>query len=138
MFISSLQGSWCSEVYAHIKKVLKLHSGEVKVLVISCYFTIFAVFIITTFTINNVLKQAKLISAIMNNFACEATGTVNECDRSFVDLRGDIFSILTFVLIGLFPIVNLIYVLNIRELKQKISMHFSKSKQQILRSSNES
>ena len=136
MFISSSQGSWCSKLYAHIKKMLELHSGEVKVLVISCYFTIFAVYIITNFSISIVHEQADYINNIANYFTCEATGTLKQCDNPFVEVSENIFAILTFVLIGLFPIVNLIYVLNIRELKQKLSKHFPKSKRQLIRSSN--
>ena len=136
MLISSIQGNWCSELYAHIKKVLKMRSGEVKVLIISCYYAIFAVFIVTTFTITNVQKHEQFTSDITTYFMCEAAGTVRECDKSFVDHTGDIFTILSIILIGLFPIVNLIYVLNIRELKQKISKYFPKSKRQITRNSN--
>ena len=116
--------------------MVKQHSGEVKVLLISCYYATFAVFIVTTFTITNVQQHEQFISDITDYFMCEATGTVKECDLSFVDQTGDIFTILSIILIGLFPIVNLIYVLNIRELKQKITKYFSKSKRQITRSSN--
>ena len=129
MLTSSLQGSCCSELYAHIKKVLKLHSGEMKVLIISCYFTICSLLIITTFTFIKLQKDA-LFSDITDYFECEATGTLKQCDQPFsVEVSVDIiFIILGYFLFGLFPIVSLIYVLNIRELKQKISKHFAKSK----------
>ena len=126
MLIPSLQGSWCSELYAHIKKMLKLHSGEVKVLIISCYFAIFAVLMITTFTIIISQNLAQFISDITNHFMCEATGTLRDCDKPIPDLHGGILSLVTFILVGLLPIVNLIFVLNIRELKQKFSKAFSK------------
>ena len=119
MLISSLQGSWCSELYAHIKKVLKLHSGEVKLLIISCYFTVCSLAFLIIFPLANLQKDALFID-IANYFVCEATGTLRQCDNPFMELGGDILTILAMVLFGLFPIVNLIYVLNIRELKQKI------------------
>ena len=137
MHISSLQGSWYSVLYAHIRKVLQLHSGEMKVLLISCYFTIFSVFIITTFTLHKIQSLEQLISDITNYFACEATGMVKDCDKPSVELHRRIVSIVTFMLIGLFPIVNLVYVLNIQELKQKVSKHFAKSQQQITGNRNE-
>ena len=110
--------------------MLELHSGEVKVLAISCYYAIFAVFIVTTFTITNVQQHEQFINDIASYFMCEAKGTMNECDLSFVDQTGDIFTILSIFLIGLFPIVNLIYVLNIRELKQRIAKCFPRLQRQ--------
>ena len=129
------QASWCGMLYAHIKKLFKLRSGEAKVLIISCYFTVFAVFIITTFTLHKLQNLEQLIGDITNYFACEATGTLRDCDKPSVELHRRIVSIVTFILIGLFPIVSLVYVLNISELKQKLLKHYDKSKQQI-RSSN--
>ena len=126
MLISFLQGCWCSELYAHIKKMLKLHSGEVKVLIISCYFVIFAVIMITTFTIIISQNLAQFIRDITNYFMCEATGTLRDCDKPIPELHGRILTIVTFILVGLLPIVNLIFVLNIRELKQKFSKKKSK------------
>ena len=134
--ISSLQGSWCSELYAHIKKILKLHSGEVKVLIISCYFTIFAMFIITTFTVHKLQNLAQFFSDLTDYFVCEATGTLRDCDKPIPELQRRIISLVTFALIGLFPVVNLVYVLNIRELKQKFSKHFPNSEQQLSRRRN--
>lgn len=136
MLISSIQGSWCSKLHAHIRRVLRLHSGEVKVLIISCYFTVFSVFIVTTFTLHKLQNLEQLLNDITNYFVCEATGTLRDCDKPSVELHRRIVSIVTFVLIGLFPIVNMVYVLNIRELKQKISKCFPKSKRQITSSSN--
>ena len=121
MLIFSTQGSWCIVLDAHIRRVLRLHSGEVKILIISCYFTILAVFIVTTFTLHKIQDLEKVISDLTNYFACEATGTLKECDKPFMGLQRRTVSIVTFVLIGLYPIVNLVYVLNIPELKQKIS-----------------
>lgn len=99
---------------------------ELKVLIISCYYVIFAVFIVTTFTITHAQMEAQLLRDIGSYFACEATGTSSECERSFAELGGEIFSILSLILIGLFPIVNLAYVLNIQELKHYISRHAPK------------
>ena len=130
-----LQGSLCSQLYAQIKKLVKLHSPELKVLTISCYYVLFAVFIMTTFTITNVQNQMQFISDITEYFACEATGTGKECDRPFAQLSGEIFTVLSLILIGLFPIVNLAYVVNIQELKQ-ITKCCQKYKQQILRSNS--
>ena len=133
MFISSIQGSWRSEVYAHIRKMLKLHSGEVKVLVISCYYAILALVFAATITLHKIQDLEQFISDITNYFLCEATGTLRECDKPSVDLYRRGVSLVSFILIGLYPIVNLIYVLNIQELKQKISKYIARSERQLIR-----
>ena len=114
----------------------KLHSAEVKVLIISCYYAILAVVIITTFTVHKIQDLEQLISDITNYFACEATGTLRDCDKPSVELYRRGISLVSFPLVGLFPVVNLIYVLNIQELKRKISKYFPKSEQQLLRRRN--
>lgn len=124
---STQQGRWCSELYAHIKKLLKLHSGEVKVLVISSYYAIFAVVLITTFTLHKIQNLEQLINDITNYFACEATGTLRDCDKPSGTLHRRIISIVIWVLVGINPIVNLVLVINTRELKLKISKYFPKS-----------
>ena len=136
MLISFLQGSCYSELFAHIKKILKYHSGEVKVLIVSVYFAILALFIITTFTIHKVQHLPRFLSDITSYFMCEATGTLRDCDKPIPALQRRILSIVTFSLVGLFPVVNLIFVLNIRELKQKILKHFPNSEQQLSRKRN--
>lgn len=127
MLISSIQGSWCSKLHAHIRRVLRLHSGEVKVLIISCYFTIFSVFIVTTFTLHKLQNLEQLLNDITNYFVCEATGTLRDCDKPSGTLHRRIISIVIWVLVGINPIVNLVLVINTRELKLKISKYFPKS-----------
>jgi len=109
-----------------------LHSGEVKVLVISGYYAIFAVVVLTTFTLHKIQDLEELINDITDYFACEATGTLRDCEKPSVDLYRRIVSIVAFVLVGLNPIVNLVFVINTRNLKRKISKYFSKI-QQLLR-----
>lgn len=129
MHAYSLQ-SLCTQLYAYTKKLVKQHTSELKVVVISCYYLIFAVFVVTTFTITNVQQQEKFISDALIYFTCEANGIRNQCDRSFTELSGEIFTILSLILVGLFPIANLAYVLNIQELKQQILKYHPKYKQQ--------
>ena len=135
MLISSTQqGHWCSVFYAHIRKVLQPHCGEkVKVLIISCYFPILAVFLITTFTLHKIFDLEQTITDIISYFICEATGTLRECDKPSLLLHRRSICMVTHILSGLFPIVNLVYVLNVQELKRKISKCCPRSKQHLLR-----
>ena len=104
--------------------MVKLYSAEVKLVIISCYYVVFSVFIVTTFTITHVRNDMQFVSDITDYFVCESTGAGNECDRSFAQLSGEIFTVLTFIILGLYPIANLAYVVNIRELKE-FSKHCS-------------
>lgn len=63
-----------------------------------------------------------LITAITNNFACELFRTDPNvtCPRDFESIRlTEGFSILTFFLLGMFPFVNLLFAINIAEVKSK-------------------
>ena len=91
--------------------------------------------IITTFTVHKLQNLEQFISDIRTYFVCEATGTLRDCDKPIPELQRRILSIVVFSAVGFFPIVNLIFVLNIRELKQKMSKLFLKSGQQLSRSS---
>ena len=93
-------------------------------------------FIITNFTVHKLQNLEQFISDIRTYFVCEATGTLRDCDKPIPELQRRILSIVTFSLAGFFPIVNLIFVLNIRELKQKISKLFPKSEQKLSRRRN--
>ena len=92
--------------------------------------------IIATLTLHKIQDLEQLISDIRNYFLCEATGTLRECDKPAVELYRRGISLVSFILVGLSPVVSLIYVLNIRELKKKMSKYFPKSAQLLLRRRN--
>ncbi len=58
-------------------------------------------------------------------FMCEATGEFPgkvPCDRSFDRLGAVTLGTVGYVMVGFFPFVSLIYVVNINELKMKLNM----------------
>ena len=56
-------------------------------------------------------------------FACEATGTIpgKDCSKPHDRIGAIVLITIAQCLWGLFPLVNLIYVVNVKELKQKFS-----------------
>ena len=80
--------------------------------------------VLTTFTI--ITRDSELfVEELSNYFACEGRGNDpnNPCDRNtFRQLTYPWLTVVSFVLIFMIPAVNLVYVLNIKELKEKFSI----------------
>ena len=73
---------------------------------------------LTTFTVTtrNVERFAKEVGLY---FLCEAVGPEDPCDRNrFEELLHPELTAISFILLGLFPAVNLVFVINVNELKQ--------------------
>ena len=83
---------------------------------------------LTAFTLST--KNLPLLAAaLLNYFSCEQGGYDPEapCRRSdFGDITA--FSTLSHILVGLLPIVNLVYVLNFKELKKHCILCKSRSR----------
>ena len=100
----------------------KAKAVEVRVLIILCYFILLGVSALTTFSVSSQNIQ-HFTRELISYFLCESTGTTNgklPCDRmAFEQFSNPIPTALSFLLLGLYPVVNLIYVVHIQELKQK-------------------
>ncbi len=74
-----------------------------------------------SFTISSRIHQT-FADDLATYFACEATGISpgKDCDKSFGRLGPDILGIVNYILLGLYPFVYLIYVVNLQELKTKL------------------
>ena len=88
--------------------------------------------VLTTFTIAT--RNSELfVEELLNYFACEGKGNDpnNPCDRNtFRQLSYPWLSAVSFVLLYVLPFVNLVYVLNIKELKEKLkTLKFSRTAQ---------
>ena len=105
-----------------IKRHTAVNKSELKILILLIYFSILLAGIITSFTLR-LSSIDSLITDVRVYFSCEAVGDIpgkTPCDRSFERLGSEILSVISYLLIGLYPIVSLIYVVNVQELKQKI------------------
>jgi len=75
-------------------------------------------------------NRDKFITGIQTYFFCEQDGfdPDNPCSRDYLMNLYPSISTLTIVLLGLFPVVNLIYAINLNELKDFRNILLLKSK----------
>ena len=106
------------------KDVFQIGTAERKILIAFCYYILLAAVALTSFTVE--LRNSELfVEELLNYFACEGKGNDpnNPCDRNtFRQLAIPWLTVVSLVLIFLLPAVNLVYVLNIKELKEKFNV----------------
>ena len=79
-------------------------------------------------------KYSQFITAISDYFLCESTGTnpnKTVCERNFERLDSRMVFITALLIVGMFPIVNLVYVLNVQEIKKILSRRLKRRHAQI-------
>ena len=116
-FLQILEDNKLRAVCLKIKQTLKMKSAEVKVLTILSYYFILAVIVLTNTTIR-VIDMPQFFADLVANFTCESIPD-GFCERAFENLGAEIITMINYLLFGMYPIVNLLYVINIRELKMK-------------------
>ena len=105
-------------------KAIKIGTAEKKILMALSYYVLVTVFSLMSFTLTT-RNSGPFVMQLQAYFACEGRGRDpdNPCDRNnFQQLAYPGVATTSNVLLGLFPAVNLLYVLNIRELKDKCIM----------------
>ena len=101
----------------------KIGTAERKILIAFVYYIILAVVALTTFTL--VVEDADKHSlALLRYFECESKGVdLNKppCDpNTYIKLQHVALISLTYILLGLFPVVDFVFVISVRELKQYV------------------
>ena len=93
-------------------------TAEIKLFIIFSYFFVFLAVSQTAFAF--ALKNTpSFLAELAEYFFCEAAGIPGRtCERSFERIAGDIPVAIGFVLYGLYPVVALIYVVNVEGLKE--------------------
>lgn len=100
-------------------------TAEAKVLVVIVYYMILGVVVLTIFT-NSITDLGDLTTATREYFRCEGPGTGNatacESERKEVERMVNIVpTTIAFVLLGLYPVFNLVYTVNVKELKTQLA-----------------
>ena len=108
----------CLPLQDRITKPSTKVTAEIKLLIIFSYFFVFLAVSQTAFAF--ALRNTPSFAAeLAEYFFCEAAGISGlTCERSFERIAGDIPVAIGFVLYGLYPVVTLIYVVNVEELKE--------------------
>ena len=105
------------------KHPLKIGTAERKMLIIFCYYVLLATISLTAFTVTT-RNAGQFAAAVADYWRCELTGvnSENPCDElrgSFRELTYPELTSFSYILMGIFPAVNLVFAVNISELKQK-------------------
>lgn len=97
----------------------QLMRTQIKLFIILSYYVIFGVVGLTSYSAGLSARKERE-EDLIEYFACEARGSGNSCSKSEVSqLDIESLVIVSFILTGLYPVVNLIYVIQVTELKQK-------------------
>ena len=90
---------------------------ETKVFIALIYYTIFGVVMLADFTLVTT-NQDKSVTEFEKHFICEAKGSGSPCDRSQLEQRSTVWiDFLTYVLLGLFPAANLMFIISWKDVK---------------------
>ena len=112
------------------KHAFGLGAAERKILIVLCYYVVVASFSLTQYTV--VIRNLDAFDTQLDKyFVCELSGhdPSNPCDRSrFRLLSNPGLTAMTFILLGLFPLFNLIYALNYEELMKRCRACFKEKK----------
>ena len=102
------------------KSPFKIDTAERKILIIFCYYVILGVIVLITFSFAT-RNDGRLLEELTGYFTCELPGIdpQNPCDRSrYQSLLNPELNCFSYVLLGIFPVVNLIFAVNVEEIKQ--------------------
>ena len=105
-----------------------MNAAKLKLVIIFVYFSITSIFSLTAYT--TVAKEsAEFKRKLALYFRCESQGVQPDriCEKEFGRLSGDILVAMIYVFFGFYSVVNLVYVVNIREIKRKILNFLSHS-----------
>ena len=103
------------------KHPFQIGTAERKLLIILCYYILLAIVALTGVSVP--LRNAEqLTNALTEYWQCEAAGIDHEnpCNRASIEQQSNPALItIAYVLLWIFPAVNLIFAVNIREIRQK-------------------
>ena len=124
IYISICSDNYCKFIFhlqsfkALLKSYLLMSTAELKILITFLYYVISLASILALSAVGNDGP-----TELIRYFSCEATGILpgKVCERTFQTPATEIPVNLSLVMLGLFPAVNLVYILNLTKIKQWIS-----------------
>jgi len=97
-----------------LKTPIKIGPAERKILLVFLYYITLGAVASTSFTLETKYVSQN-IAATLQYFDCEKSGRNSTCDLDIKQFP--MVTLTAYVLIGLFPAINLVFVVNIRDLK---------------------
>ena len=100
----------------------RINTAELKILIVFFYFVAFSVIGLTAFTIIS-RNVTDFVSELTEYFLCESQGVRpgRACERRFNRMQVAVTLTLVYVILGFFPVISLVYVVNYQEMKEKLS-----------------
>ena len=117
----------------NIRQLWRTNKAEIKILIALCYHFLLGIFLFAAITVP-ATNYSQYIAAVSNYFLCESTGvnsSKNACERNFEKFDGRILFVIALFFLEMFPIVNLLYVLNVEEIKNIISRPLKRRRTQL-------
>ena len=100
------------------KYPIKLGAAERKILIVFIYYVVLGAIATSSFSIYEREAQS-FVESVFLYFICERNGSNPSCDRGTFESKAyPELAAIANGLFGLFPVVNLVYVINIKELSQ--------------------
>ena len=97
-------------------KVQRSKGAEVRILIVFCYYAILGVCALTSLNVSS--RQLQEFSSELDAYFCERGGIGNNCDRSgFESLSNPALVTIGYILVGIYPAINLVYVIHFADLK---------------------
>jgi len=97
----------------------QLGAAEKKLLVVLCYYVVLASVVLTSFTLST-KSLSSYFKKLQTYFLCEQHGLdpSSPCSRVFAGQSYPFLATASFILLGLFPVIYMIYAANLGELKE--------------------
>ncbi len=118
-----LQGWNIKEKCKNIRQQLRMNKPEIKILLALCYYIFLGAFILAALTVP-ASNYSQYVKAVSDYFHCESTGfnpNKKVCERNFEEFDGRTVFTIGLCFLGMFPIFNLLYILNVQEIKKILS-----------------
>ena len=128
-FIIAILIAFDLQQHSKLKHIFKFGTAEKKLMIVFSYYIVLSSVALTTFTLST-RNIDILIRGIQEYFFCEQGGFDPEdrCTRDYLKYAYPSLSTISYALLGLFPVVNLIYAINLKELKAALNKCQPKSK----------
>ncbi len=94
------------------------HIAQAKILIVLVYYIVVGASVLTAYSVFT-RNETVFKDELREYFICEAAGTGEPCDRSgFMDSNHPVLEAISYILLGLTPVTNLVYVMNFQKMKE--------------------
>ena len=105
-----------------MKTPIAIGAAERKILIVFLYYITLGVFALTAFTLSTKKLDENIVETL-DYFECQKNGHNNTC--SYDPQQYPTVTLISYLLLGLFPAINLVFAVNIQEVKALVK-HLNK------------